>query len=351
MKQRRHDPERLFDLDLVRCTENAALAAWKYFGKGDKNQADYAASDAIRGMFSLIDCQGLVRIGEGRKDDAPGIFTDEKLGAWQEGAIPAAIALDPIDGTTLTAKGLPGAISVLAVATCKSPEDDPRELFPSIPSHYMEKFAVGQAVTESDVRVQLDAPLETNLSIVAGQLHKRVRDLVVVVLDRPRHDEIIKNLREIGCRVRLISDGDVAAAIAPSLPDSGVDAYVGIGGSPEAVIAAAAIKCLGGQQFCRIWPKDEQERNRLLTEENCSEADLSKVWNVNDMAPGDNLIFAATGISDSPMLRGINYRDSHCVTHSILMRARNRTVRHIEAYHDLKLKTVRLHSTGEEISL
>ncbi|QEG33811.1 class II fructose-bisphosphatase [Bythopirellula goksoeyrii] len=351
MNQRRHDPERIFDLDLVRCTENAALAAWKYFGKGDKNQADYAASDAIRGMFSLIDCQGLVRIGEGRKDDAPGIFTDEKLGAWQEGAIPAAIALDPIDGTTLTAKGLPGAISVLAVATCKSPDDDPRKLFPSIPSHYMEKFAVGQAVTESDVRVQLDAPLETNLSIVAGQLHKRVRDLVVVVLDRPRHDEIIKNLREIGCRVRLISDGDVAAAIAPSLPDSGVDAYVGIGGSPEAVIAAAAIKCLGGQQFCRIWPKDEQERNRLLTEENCSEADLNKVWNVNDMAPGDNLIFAATGISDSPMLRGINYRDSHCVTHSILMRARNRTVRHIEAYHDLKLKTVRLHSTGEEISL
>ncbi len=351
MESRRHDPERLFDLDLVRCTENAALAAWKYFGKGDKNQADYAASDAIRGMFSLIDCQGLVRIGEGRKDDAPGIFTDEKLGAWQEGSIPAAIALDPIDGTTLTAKGLPGAISVLAVATCKSPEDDPRELFPSIPSHYMEKFAVGQAVTESDVCVQLDAPLEANLSIVAGQIRKRVRDLVVVVLDRPRHNEIIKNLRKIGCRVRLISDGDVAAAIAPSLPDSGVDAYVGIGGSPEAVISAAAIKCLGGQQFCRMWPKNDEERNRLLDEENCSEEDLSKVWTVDKMAPGDNLIFAATGISDSPMLTGIHYRDNHCVTHSILMRARNRTVRLIQAYHDLKLKTVRLHSTGEEISL
>ena len=320
MEPRRHDPERLFDLDLIRCTENAALAAWKYFGKGDKNQADYAASDAIRGMFSLIDCQGLVRIGEGRKDDAPGIFTDEQLGAWQKGSIPAAIALDPIDGTTLTAKGLPGAISVLAVATCKSPDEDPRRLFPSIPSHYMEKFAVGQAVTESDVRVQLDAPLETNLSIVAGQLRKRVRDLVVVVLDRPRHDTIIANLRNIGCRVRLISDGDVAAAIAPSLPDSGVDAYVGIGGSPEAVISAAAIKCLGGQQFCRMWPKDQAERQRLLAEEGCSEDDLSRVWTVDDMAPGDNLIFAATGISDSPMLTGIHYRGNHCVTHSILMR-------------------------------
>ena len=215
----------------------------------------------------------------------------------------------------------------------------------------MEKIAVGQAVTESDVHVQLDSPLEANLSIVAGQLHKRVRDLDVIVLDRPRHQEIIANLREIGCRVRLISDGDVAAAIAPSLPDSGIDAYVGIGGSPEAVIAAAAIKCLGGQQFCRMWPKNQSERDTLLAEENCTEQDLSKVWTVDQMAPGDNLIFAATGISDSPMLAGIRYRDNHCVTHSILMRARNRTVRHIEAYHDLKFKTVRLHSTGEEISL
>jgi fructose-1,6-bisphosphatase II len=137
MQARRHDPERVFDLDLVRCTENAALAAWKHFGKGNKNQADFAASDALRGMFSLIDCKGLVRIGEGRKDDAPGIFTDEKLGSWRDGSVPAAIAVDPIDGTTLTAKGLPGAISVLAVSTCEGPNDDPKQLFPSIPSHYM----------------------------------------------------------------------------------------------------------------------------------------------------------------------------------------------------------------------
>jgi fructose-1,6-bisphosphatase II len=351
MRPIRHDPERAIDLDLIRCTENAAVAAWKYFGKGDKNEADAAASDAMRGMFSLIDFKGLVRIGEGRKDNAPGIFTDEKVGTWREGSIPAAIAVDPIDGTTLTAKGLPGAISVLAVSTCRSSDDDPSNLFPSIPSHYMEKIAVGQAVADSDVRVQIDAPLEANLSIIAGQRRKRVRDLVVVVLDRPRHQKIIDTLRNIGCRVRLIGDGDVAAAIAPSLPESGVDAYVGIGGSPEAVISAAAIKCLGGQQLCRMWPKDDAEREHLIKNENCTEEDLRKVWNVDMMAPGDHLIFAATGISDSPMLPGIVYRDQHCVTHSILMRARNRTVRRIQAYHDLDLKTIRMHSTGKEVSL
>ena len=351
MQDMQHDPERVIDLDLVRCTENAALAAWKHFGKGDKNLADYAASDAVRGMFQLIDCKGLVRIGEGRKDNAPGIFTDDKLGSWRDGAIPAAIAIDPIDGTTLTSKGLPGAISVMAVSTCETPDEDPHALFPSIPSYYMEKIAVGQAVAESDVRVQMDAPLEANLSIVAGQLHKRVSDLVVVVLDRPRHQKIIDTLRGVNCRIRLISDGDVAAAIAPSLPDSGVDVYVGIGGSPEAVLSAAAIKCLGGQQLCRMWPRDDAERKELLETSACNEEDLQKVWSVEQMAPGTHIIFAATGISDSPMLPGIQYRGRHCITHSILMRARNRTVRHVRAYHDLESKTIRLHSTGEEISL
>ncbi len=351
MQDMQHDPERVIDLDLVRCTENAALAAWKHFGKGDKNLADYAASDAIRGMFQLIDCKGLVRIGEGRKDNAPGIFTDDKLGSWRDEAIPAAIAIDPIDGTTLTARGLPGAISVMAVSTCETPDEDPQSLFPSIPSYYMEKIAVGQAVAESDVRIQMDAPLETNLSIVAGQLHKRVSDLVVVVLDRPRHQKIIETLRGVNCRIRLISDGDVAAAIAPSLPDSGVDVYVGIGGSPEAVLSAAAIKCLGGQQICRMWPRDDAERKTLLETSACNEKDLQKVWSVEQMAPGTHIIFAATGISDSPMLPGIQYRGRHCITHSILMRARNRTVRHVRAYHDIESKTIRLHSTGEEISL
>lgn len=350
MPPSRHDPERVIDLDLVRCTENAALAAWKHFGKGDKNLADFAASDALRGMFQLIDCKGVVRIGEGRKDEAPGIFTDEKIGSWREGSIPAAIAVDPIDGTTLTAKGLNGAISVLALSTCVAADDDPTQLFPAIPSHYMEKIAVGPTVAESDVCVQLDAPLEANLSIIAGQLRKRVRDLVVVALDRPRHEAVIETIRGVGCRLRLISDGDVAAAIAPSLPNSGIDAYVGIGGSPEAVISAAAIKCLGGQQLCRMWPKDPSERRRLV-EDGCTDADFSRVWSVEMMAPGNHVIFSATGISDSPMLRGIQYIGNHCVTHSVLMRARNRTVRLIETFHDLSRKTIRLYSSGQEISL
>src|SRR5690606_21382838 len=157
------DPERLMDLDLVRCTENAALMAWKWFGKGDKNRADYAASDAMRGMFELIECRALVRIGEGRKDEAPGIFTGEKLGSWREGTIPMAIAVDPVDGTTLTSKGLPGAISVLAAATCANPNDDPSELFPAIPSYYMEKIAFGPRVAQGPGKIKLDAPLDENL--------------------------------------------------------------------------------------------------------------------------------------------------------------------------------------------
>ncbi len=347
MRSLRHDPERIIDLDLVRCTENAALQAWKWFGKDQKETADRAASDAIRGMFQLIDCKGLVRIGEGRKDNAPGIFTDEKLGSWQPDSIPMAIALDPIDGTTLTAKGLSGAISVIAVSTCESPDDDPSDLFPAIPSHYMEKMAVGPRVA-AEGRLVLDAPLEANLQIIAARLDKRVGDVDVVVLDRPRHEPMIAELRQQGCRVRLISDGDVAAAIAPSLPDSGIDLYIGIGGSPEAVIAAAAIKCLGGQQLCRMWPKSADERFHLIDREGCTEDDLARIWTVDDMAQGEHIIFAATGISDSPMLAGIRYQDHHCVTESILMRARNRTVRRISAYHDIRRKTIRLASAGND---
>jgi fructose-1,6-bisphosphatase II len=350
MVERRHDPERAIDLDLVRCTENAALTAWKWFGKGDKEQADAAAADAIRGMFQLIECKGLVRIGEGRKDNAPGIFANEKLGSWAPESIPMAVAVDPIDGTTLTSKGLPGAISVLAVTTCDNPDDDPRDLFPSVPSDYMEKLAFGPQVAANG-RLMLDAPLEANLQIIAARLDKRVEDVAAVVLDRPRHEQIIKTLRQAGCRTRLIADGDVAAAIAPSLPDSGVDVYIGIGGSPEAVLAAAAIKCLGGEQLCRMWPKNVEERSRLLTQEQCTQADLEKIWRVDEMARGDHIIFVATGISDSPMLRGIRYKDRHCITESILMRYRNRTVRRIEAYHDIRRKTLRLGSSGEEAGL
>lgn len=347
----RDSPERRIDLDLVRSTENAALSAWKWFGKGDKNKADFAASDAIRGMFEFIDCKGVVAIGEGRKDDAPGIFTGEKLGTWAEDSVPVAIAVDPIDGTTLTSKGLPGAISVIAVASCENPDDDPTELFPSIPSYYMEKIAFGPQVAEGPGKIRLDASIEENVDIVAFKLQKRVRDLVAVVLDRPRHQHIVESLRRAGCGIRLISDGDVAAAIAPCLPDSGVDLYLGIGGSPEAVLASAAIKCLGGEQLCRMWPRDDAEKQRLLTEDGCTEADLEKVWTVAGMARGDHIIFSATGISDSPMLKGISYHGGHCITESVLMRARYRTVRKISTYHNLDRKVVTLASSGEQARL
>lgn len=347
----KESPERMIDLDLVRCTENAALSAWKWFGKGDKNKADFAASDAIRGMFEHIECKGLVCIGEGRKDDAPGIFRGERLGTWSERAIPIAIALDPVDGTTLTAKGLPGAISVMAVACCSDPDGDPSTLFPSIPSYYMDKIAFGPAVAEGPGKVRLDSSIEENLDIIAFKLQKRVRDLVAVVLDRPRHQHIIEALRRAGCGIRLISDGDVAAAIAPCLPDSGVDIYLGIGGSPEAVIAGAAIKCLGGGFLGRMWPRDDEERKYLMNEEGVTEEALRKVWTAEDLARGDHIIFTATGISDSPMLSGIRYSKQHCITDSVLMRARYGTVRRIHTHHNLDRKVITISSTGEKSRL
>lgn len=351
MTTRVHDPERLFDLDLVRCTENGALAAWKWSGKGNKNAADSAASDAIRGMFKLIDCQAVVRIGEGIKDEAPGIFTGEKLGSWKNGSPSVAVAVDPIDGTTPLARGLSGSISVLAVATCDNPNDDPCDLFPNVPSHYMEKLAVGPRVITAGAKVSLDTPLEQNLKLIAEALNKRVPDLVTVVLDRPRHEKIIRCLREASCSIRLIPDGDVAAAIAPCLPNSGVDLYVGMGGSPEAVLAASAIKCLGGELLSRMFPKDDDERRRLIDEHGCKPEEIAKVWSVKEMAKGEHIIFVATGISDSPMLRGIRYENHHCTTHSMLIRARHRTLRWINACHDIDHKTIRLGSTGEEVPL
>ncbi len=344
-------PERQIDLDLVRCMENAALSAWKWFGKGDKNQADYAASDAVRGMFKSINCRGVVQIGEGRKDEAPGIFEGEKLGMWGENDVPIAIAIDPIDGTTLTGKGLPGAISVMAVATSDDPTKKAEDLLEPIPSYYMEKIAVGQKVAQSAMSVRFENSIEENLDIVANALDKRVRDLVAVVLDRPRHQHIIESLRAAGCGIRLISDGDVAAAIAPCLPNSGVDLYLGIGGSPEAVLASAAIKCLGGEHLSRMWPRDDEEREYLMNERGLSQNDISRIYKSEDLVSGDQVIFVATGISDSPMLKGIAYRGKHAVTESILMRSRYSTVRIVQTWHDLDRKVITLDSTGEQARL
>jgi len=344
------DMERIVGLEFVRATEAAALSAYKWMGKGDKESGDFAACDAIRGLFDTVNISGTVTIGEGIKDDAPGIFKGERLGTWAEGSVRMAIALDPIDGTTLVGKGLPGAISVMAAATCEDDDTDPMTLLADIPSFYMNKISYGPKVKAGPGRIKLESAVEDNLEIIALKLGKRTQDLTVVVLDRPRHDRLIHDVRRAGASIRLISDGDIAAAIAPCLPDSGVDVYMGTGGSPEAVLAAAGIKCLGGEIMAQMWPKDEKER-AALKESGVTDAQLAKIYMADDLAKGDRIIFAATGISDSALLRGIRYGETHATTTSILMRAQYRTLRYIRCQHDLDHKTIRLRTDGQEHAL
>lgn len=346
-QNREFEPEKLIGLDLVRACEAAALNVFQWIGKGDKIAADAAATDAIRGMLSLVDMCGTCSIGEGIKDQAPGIFVGEKLGNWSAGSPHLSIAVDPIDGTTLTSKGLPGALSVLAAAKTGGPDD---RALAAVPSVYMDKIAVGPKVKEGTGTIRFDVPVEQNLEVIALKLGKRVRDLVVCTLDRPRHEKLIHAIRARGASIRLIGDGDVAGAIAPSMPDSGVDVYMGIGGSPEAVLAAAAIKCLGGEILARIWPRDEKEAAHLK-ELGYDEQAVRRVYNSEDMAKGDGIVFVATGITDSAMLRGVRVDGRFAKTHSVVMRSRSRTVRYITAYHDLSRKTIRLHETKAEKTL
>src|SRR5215211_5951204 len=260
--------ERLLEFDFVRACENAALNALQWLGRGEKELADAAACDAIRGMFDLMNICGEVVIGEGIKDDAPGIFKGEQLGTWLPGSAPFDIALDPIDGTTNISKGMPNSITCIAAA---SPEEGVKVALRDIPSFYMTKLAYGPAVTRAMqiagiATLKIESPLEETLITVAKALNKRVQDVVVMMLDRPRHKEIVAEIRRVGASLRMISDGDIAAAIGPAIAESGIDIYLGIGGSPEAVLAAAAIKCLGGDMQCRMWPRDEKERKSLIAD-------------------------------------------------------------------------------------
>ncbi len=341
------EDEKQIGLDLVRASEAAALNVFKWIGKGDKISADAAATDAIRGMLNIVDMCGMCTIGEGIKDEAPGIFVGEKLGTWKDGTPNTSIAIDPIDGTTLTSKGLPGALSVIAAAKARSPED---RALQEIPSVYMDKVAVGPKIKEGTGTIRFDVPVEQNLELIALKQGKRVRDLVVCILDRPRHERLIQEVRQRGASIRLIGDGDVAGAIAPSMPDSGVDVYMGVGGSPEAVLAAAAIKCLGGEIICRIWPRDDEEKKRL-TEMGYGAEDLRRVYNSEELAKGDGIVFVATGITDNAMLKGVRVDGRYARTHSIVMRSRSRTIRYITAFHDLTRKTIRLESEAGEKSL
>jgi fructose-1,6-bisphosphatase II len=342
-----HDPERTIEFEFVRATENAALNAMHWIGRGNKEAADAAACDAIYGVFDLVDICGEVVIGEGIKDEAPGIFLGDRLGTWKEGSPHFDIALDPVDGTTNISKGMANSISVMAAA-----ETPPgTKLMQNIPSFYTDKLAYGPDV-ERLVRARglqsslLDLPLTETLDLVSEALDKRKSDLVVLILDRPRNQHFVDQVRQAGASLRMVADGDITAAVAPSLPDSGIDLYVGIGGTPEGILTAVALRALGGDILNRMWFRDDAERNELgvgLTPEQ-----LERVYTAEEIVPGDSAIFCGTGISDSALLPGVKIIGHTAITHSILMRARSRTVRYIRAVHNLETKTIHLRSDQED---
>jgi fructose-1,6-bisphosphatase II len=345
------DIERNIEFEFVRATENAALNAIQWLGRGKKETADEAACDAINGVFDLVDIRGEVVIGEGIKDNAPGIFLGDKLGRGKKGSPRFDIALDPIDGTTNIAKGLPNAISVMAAAHV--PEGNSHGMI-NIPSFYAEKLSYGPIVEEAIAQTRipqltLGMDFAEIMTYAAAALKKRISQLVVVALDRPRNQNYIDIVRSQGGALRLISDGDIAAAVAPALPDSGVDLYVGIGGSPEGILTAAALKALGGEIHLRMWPRDDEERQELLR--TVAEQDLLRVYSTGELVVGESALFCATGISDSPLLPGVKLVGNTAITHSILMRARSQTVRYIRAVHNLSSKTIHLRSTKREASV
>ena len=309
-------PDRNLGMDLVRVTEAAALAGARWLGRGDKEAADQAAVDAMREMLATIDMDGIVVIGEGEKDEAPMLYNGERVGNGNPPEVD--LAVDPIDGTTLTAKGQNRALAVLAVA-------ERGTMFDPGPCVYMDKIATGP---EAGDKIDLDAPVEENLRRIAKAKHAEVEDLTVVIVERPRHEEIIKQVREAGARIELISDGDVAGAIAAARSETGVDLLLGIGGTPEGVIAACALKCLGGTILARLHPRSDEERQKAID----AGYDVDKVLTTDDLVSG-NCFFAATGISDGDLLQGVRYRGDGATTQSIVMRSQSGTVRLITADH------------------
>jgi len=316
----RQAPDRNLALELVRVTEAASMAASRWMGRGDKEGADGAAVDAMRHTLRRVPMDGIVVIGEGEKDEAPMLFNGEHIG---DGSEPATdIAVDPIDGTTLTALGRGNALAVIAVA--------PRgTMYDPGPCVYMEKIAVGPSAKGA---ISLDVSITENLQSVAAAKKKSIRDLTVVILDRDRHTEHIAEVREAGARIRLIPDGDVAGAISTAWPESGADVLIGIGGTPEGVITAAALKCMGGEQLGRLWPRNERERKKA-TEQGY---ELDKVLSEDDLVRSDDCFFAATGITDGELLKGVRFDSLGCYTDSLVMRSRSRTVRRVQAHHQLE---------------
>ena len=317
-------PDRNLALELVRVTEAATLAAGRWVGRGDKNAADQAAVDAMRFMIDSVAMDGVVVIGEGEKDEAPMLFNGEQVGTGDGPAVD--VAVDPIDGTRLTSVGQPNALSVLALAQRGS------MFFPGA-AVYMEKVATGPEAADA---LDITAPPEENVRRVAKAKGVDPEDITVVVLDRDRHEDLIRRVRETGAQVFLITDGDVAPAIAAARPFTGIDMLMGIGGTPEGVITAAALRCLGGAMQGRLWPRDDEERAKLVE----AGYDVSRVLTTEDLVGGEDVFFAATGITNGALLQGVRYDDFGAVTYSLVMRSRSGTIRFMESRHNFeKLET------------
>ena len=314
--------ERELALEFVRVTEAAAIGAGRLMGRGDKNGADGLAVDAMRAMLDTVDIRGTVVIGEGEMDEAPMLYIGEKIGGGQ--GEPVDIAVDPVEGTNLVAKGLPGAIAVMAVA--------PQGCLLHAPDMYMDKIVTGPAGRGV---VSLDAPIEDNLRALADRMEKPVTDLTVVLLERDRHQELIHRIREVGARIRLISDGDVSPALAACVPDSGIDMLVGSGGAPEGVLAAAAVKCLGGEMQARLVLEDDAQRERVR---GMGLDDPLKLLHLDDLVKGEDVLYVSTAITDTDLLDGVHYGPQFCSTHSVVMRSLTGTVRFVRADHQLDRK-------------
>jgi fructose-1,6-bisphosphatase II len=312
-------PDRNLALELVRVTEAAALAASRWMGRGDKEGADGAAVDAMRVVLESVPMDGIVVIGEGEKDEAPMLYNGEQVGDGSP--MPVDVAVDPIDGTTLTALGRGNAIAVIAVS-------ERGTMFDPGPCVYMEKIAVGPDAAGA---IDITRSITDNLTSVAEAKRTSVRDLTAVILDRDRHSDIIAEVRSTGARVRLIPDGDVAGGISAAVPDSGADILIGIGGTPEGVITAAALKSMGGDLQGRLWPRNDAERKAAVD----AGYDLDRVLTLDDLVAGDNCFFAATGITDGEMLKGVHYDSRGATTQSLVMRSKSGTVRTVNARHQL----------------
>ncbi len=318
-----HDaPDRNLALELVRVTEAAAMAAGRWVGRGDKNGADGVAVNAMRVLISTVGMRGTVVIGEGEKDNAPMLFNGEEVG---DGTGPECdVAVDPIDGTTLTAKGMSNAVSVLAVSP-RGSMFDPSAVF------YMEKLVTGpEAADVVDIRY----PVAENIARVAKAKGSAAEDVTVVILDRPRHEDLVHEIRETGARIKFITDGDVAGAIMAARPDTGVDMLMGVGGTPEGIIAATAMKCMGGVIQARLWPTDDDERQRALDAGHDLHRDT--VLTTDELVTGDDCFFVATGITDGELMKGVRYRAGGATTHSLVMRSRSGTIRSITSEHRLE---------------